>query len=505
MFNALRMLSGLALFLAFGPVRAVWCQDPVPEASAPPNAASVAPAVPAVPATASPELRGVWVTRFEWPDLNGNAGLIKANITRIMTTLAENNFNAVFFQVRGQCDTLYPSPFETWSRFIGGKDPGFDPLAFAIEEAHSRGIEFHAYINPFPCWDAKNPPEDPEHAYHKLKDWLCAGSDGNVAYEEYYYLSPGIPEVQAYVRKIILDVALRYNVDGIHLDRIRYPSSRVSHDPISRRRFEGEGNPGRLKWEDWQRAQVTGFVNDLYGQLQAVKPQIKLSAAVWGIYDKSKIPGYATFSSGYHDYLQDSQTWLRCGIMDALVPMIYWDIGGKKPDYDELYSHFLANAAGRHVYGGMQAKHKDPEEPVREIEYTRSVGGHGTVPFSYSGINGQNRWSHYKRIYPTQAPVPEMTWKSHPQTGGVAGIVTDPEGKPVCDAWVRISCAGDVWLTSADGVFAIHNLPPDPPFQLHVEKAGVGAMLLPEVKITPGRCNVLNIALQPAAAAVLGN
>jgi hypothetical protein len=98
-----------------------------------------------------------------------------------------------------------------------------------------------------------------------------------------------------------------------------------------------------------------------------------------------------------------------------------------------------------------------------------------------------------------------MSWKSSPQTGTVAGVVSDPEGKPVCDAWVRISCANDVWLTSADGVFAINNLPANATYQLHVEKAGVGTLLVPEVKITPGRAVVLNIALQSSPAALLGN
>ncbi len=442
-----------------------------------------------------PELRGMWVTRFEWPDNTGNVEVMKNRIRLIMKTLADNNFNAVFFQVRGQTDTLYPSTLEPWSPLIGGKDPGFDPLAFAIEEAHAKGLEFHAYINAFPCWNSQTPPESKEYFYHKHADWLVRDSKGEPVWEEYYYLSPGNPEVQAHVRSAIMDVVRRYNVDGIHLDRIRYPTSKTM-DAVSKARFEGPGNPSKLSMTDWQRAQITLFVSDLYAQIQSVKPQVKLTTSVWGIYDNTKIPGYGGFSSGLHDYNQDSLAWIRAGAVDALVPMIYWDIGGKKPDYDELYRYFLANSSGRHIYGGIQTKYKNAEEPIREIEYTRSVNGPGIVGFSYGGVEKMDRWATYKKVYAQKAPLPEMPWKKNHTAGILIGTVTDASGQKVTDAHVRIPQYPFYWISSGDGLFSILNLPPGP-LSLEVEKAGIGKAQIPAVSIEAGRVTQIQVSLKP--------
>lgn len=454
--------------------------------------------------TPTAEFRGVWVTRFEWPNKEGDAASMKSRISQIMETLEGNRFNAVVFQVRGQADVLYPSPFEPWSQLIGGKDPGFDPLAFAIKEAHKRGLEFHAYINAFTCWDKKEPPTDPSHAFNAHPDWLCCKRPGQPFHSEYYYFSPGNPQVQAHVRNVIMDVVQRYDVDGIHLDRIRYPSPETSHDAVSEARFAGIGNPGKLGWEDWQRAQITGFLNDLYGQILAVKPQVKLTSAVWGIYDRTKLPGYNSFSSGYQQYYQDSLAWVHAGVMDALVPMIYWDIGGKKPDYDECYRFFQANAGGRHVYGGIQTKYKDLDEPMREIEYTRSVQGQGIVGFSFTGIDGRNAWGRYRAVYSEKTRVPGMPWKSDPTTGNILGMVRDATGRPVVDAWVRLEGMQAVWLTSADGLFSILNLPPGSDYTLLVESPGVGQVRVEGMKVATATTTPLVIAYPPAGVPVAG-
>ncbi len=440
----------------------------------------------------APELRGMWVTRFEWPDKGGDAQLMKSKIQRIMQTLAQNHFNAVFFQVRGQADTLYPCPYETWSQLIGGKDPGFDPLAFAIEEAHRNGLQFHAYVNAFPCWQGEGTqPPDPKHIFNAHPDWLLRKRSGELVYAEYYYLSPGHPEVQAHLRRVVLDLIKRYDVDGVHFDRIRYPGTNAV-EPVAEARFQGAGNPSRLAFDDWQRAQITLFLNDLYGQVLATRPKVVMSAAVWGIHNKQKIPGYERFSSGYHDYLQDSVTWIQRGTMDALVPMIYWDMGNAKPDYDDLYKYFMSNAAGRHIYGGLQTKYKDEQEPIRQIQFTRSVAGAGIVGFSYGGVDNGGRWPTYRQIFTEKAPVPAMPWKSDTSTGALLGVVTDAQGKPAVDAWVRVSGYNFVWLTSGDGLFSVLYLPPGA-YSLEVEKAGAGAAKAADVKIEGGR--VAQIAL----------
>jgi uncharacterized lipoprotein YddW (UPF0748 family) len=409
----------------------------------------------------SPEMRGMWITRFEWPDREGDADKMRERIREIMATLGENHFNAVYFQIRGQADVLYPSPYEPWSPLIGGKDPGFDPLEFAIAEARRNDLEFHAYINPFPSWqDEGTPPADPDHPYNRFPEWECLLENGEKVFAEYYYFSPGNPHVHAWVRKVIRDIVERYDVDGIHLDRIRYPDPRSCHDPVSRERFAGIGNPRQLEWEDWQREQITRFVYDLYGELQLVKPEVKLTAAVWGIYDRYRLEGYSDFSSGFHQFYQDSFAWMRLQAMDALVPMIYWPIGGNRPHYDELYADFLEHGAyGRHIYGGTASGHQ-PEQVKSAIEFTRQVNGHGTVAFSITNAERRDRWPVYRQVFEQPALVPGMPWKNRDAVGHVAGRVVDAEGNPVTDAWIRMEGMRSVWLSSGDGFFAILNAAP---------------------------------------------
>jgi hypothetical protein len=190
--------------------------------------------------------------------------------------------------------------------------------------------------------------------------------------------------------------------------------------------------------------------------------------------------------------------------MDALVPMIYWDMGGKKPDYDELYLHFLANSAGRHIYGGIQTKYKDSQEPIREIEFTRAVDGQGIVGFSYSGVDSRNAWPLYKAAYAEKASVPSMPWKSEPTTGAVLGVVLDPQGRPVTDAWVHLDDIPATWLTSADGLFCILNVPPGGPHAVTVQGPGLGTMTVGDVVVEAGKAARVEVRFE-AKGPVSGN
>lgn len=197
--------------------------------------AAVATVSGAVPSFAQdPEFRAMWASRYEWPDANEAA--CKATIDAIMQDLADANFNAVFFQVRGQADTLYPSPEEVWSVLIGGTDPGWDPLAYAVQAAHSRGIAFHAYINTHPCWQSSSqaPPPNPNHLFYAHcnaadpahRDWLHHNvPDNPVQFSEsdYVWMAPGVPDFQAYIRRQVLYVVENYDVDGVHFDASERP------------------------------------------------------------------------------------------------------------------------------------------------------------------------------------------------------------------------------------------------------------------------------------------
>ncbi len=280
--------------------------------------------------------------------------------------------------------------------------------------------------------------------------------------DNYLYLNPGLPEVQDHFRKVVMDIVERYDVDGIHYDRVRYPGQNFSYDPVSQRRFRSGGNPDNLSWEDWQRRQITDCLEKVYAGIMAVKPEIKVTAAVWGIYNKNEIPGYSRFSSGYHDYFQDSLQWDQEGCVDALIPMIYWAMNdASKPDYDELLDYFSRETQNRHLYGGMTCWDKD-QQIVEAIDYTRQAQEEGVVLFSWGKLYGRGLLNTLQsQVFPRKASVPTMPWKQNPEAGIILGkVVRSSDGTPVRDALVTVSPGGKHRLSSADGTFALLELPP---------------------------------------------
>ncbi|HNT34848.1 MAG TPA: family 10 glycosylhydrolase, partial [bacterium] len=338
------------------------------------------------------EFRGMWVTRFEWP--NSNQTTAKAKIDTIMTNLKDHGFNAVLFQMRGQGDVLYPSPYEPWSALLGGlgQNPGWDPMQYAINSAHSRGLEFHVYINTHVVWSSSSqtPPAHttPEHPYWLYynpsgnHDWTICDSAGTPVYyssDNYCWCAPGVPSFQEWIRKVTMHVVNTYDVDGIHYDRIRVPANTYSYDPISNARRAGSGNPHSLDFKNWTRDQITRMLTDIYGSVMEVKPWVTMSCSPFGIYDRSRFAGYSGFTDGYDRWLQESQHWLEVGCMDAVVPMIYWDIPDPAPNFDILVQDWIDYRYGRHVYAGASAANYTFPELGNEITQTRTRGGQGFV------------------------------------------------------------------------------------------------------------------------------
>lgn len=426
-----------------------------------------------------PEFRAGWVTRFEWPDRDPER--CKAKITEVFETAASANLNAVIFQIRGEADVLYPSELEPWSQLIGGKDPGFDPLAFAIAEARKHGIEFHAYMNAMPLRSTSlRQPPHPDHLWHRHgpdspEPWVCRDEQGRPTREEYVYMSAAIPEVHAYVRRVITDVVSRYDVDGIHLDRVRYPGPEFIHDPVGERRFRDRGNPNLLDRADWQRQQLDKLINDLAAEMRAIRPSCVLSCSAWGIYNRHHIDGYGEFSSGYHDYYQDTWNWCRLGAMDLLMPMIYWNIPDPKPNYDELMKDFARGVGARRVVGGQRIF--SPPENVAQVTAGREIDAAGAVFFTLNRSRSRGILSALKAsLYAEQAAVPKPQRLTEPTTGDIFGTVTTGSGAPLVDAWVslegressrrsrrsRRGGSARTWTSSADGRFAFLDVPPGP-------------------------------------------
>jgi uncharacterized lipoprotein YddW (UPF0748 family) len=451
----------------------------------------------------TPEYRAMWVSRFEWP--NANPATCKAAIDGHMQNLADAHFNAVFFQVRGQADVLYPSPYEVWSPLIGGVNPGWDPLAYAIQSAHSHGLEFHAYMNTHTCWQS-NPasahtlPSNPNHVFYAHanaadpahRDWLHYDNTTNpVQFSEsdYVWFAPGVPAVQAYVRQQYVYVAQNYAVDGIHYDRIRTPwSNQPSYDPISWARFNNpQSNPNGLNLTQWTADQITRNVRDIYAAVMAVNPSVKISAAVY--------PNATAAPSEQH---QDARTWAQTGGLDILVPMMY-STGGAGSTWDSRLQTWLAGDGGRHVIAG-QITSQGITSLLEQVALTRQRGAQGNNVFSITSFSW---WSDYlAQVYATPVSTPAMPWKTAPTMGIIQGFVTDSVGQPVVDAQVVRTGSSYIGLTTGDGYYSFLLVPPGT-YTLAATHPGFGNVQATNVVVTAGSVVRRDIQFGAALAPII--
>ncbi|MGA9525879.1 MAG: family 10 glycosylhydrolase, partial [Myxococcaceae bacterium] len=390
------------------------------------------------------EIRAVWVTRFAYSTA--------AHVTSIINRAADAGFNTVYFQIRGNGDAYYKSNLVPWAQKLTGtlgRDPGWDPLQLAIDTAHARGIQLHAYWNVFSAWPTPSgcggagtcactptqsqsdsctlPPASPSgmptHVLRTHPEWMAVTQAGKNVDSEYYWFSPGNPAVRQHLVAVADELLTKYDVDGLHLDRVRYPGSTYSHDAASVAAYEAIPQAQRPSWQDWQRQQVNGTVEALYNVVKQRRPKAVLSASVWGIY--KALPGCST-SQGYSGYYQDSIAWMKNGQIDAIVPMIYWDIGSGCTDWAKLLDGFLAGSNGRHVVAGMHALENDKAPQMDRIrarvEYARTVGAAGHSIFASTYLEPKSsgsptwteQWSKFPAAggpYTQDAGLPEMTWR----------------------------------------------------------------------------------------------
>ncbi len=361
-----------------------------------------------------PEARALWVTRWDYSD--------SEDVQEIVNRAANANFNIIFFQVRGQADAYYHSNYEPWAqRLTGtlGQNPGWDPLATAVELAHAAGLELHAWVNVYPAWLGESPPPSttPEHMYNSFNElyddnWVHWNDQGQPMQlsTSYLWASPGHEAVAEHIVQVCEDIVANYDVDGLHLDRVRYYRPEYSHDPVSKARFADEKaiNP-ELTWEEWQRSQVTSLVSSLYEAI-SFKPDLMLTAAAWPINQDQW--GWITWD-GYSGYYQDSHGWMEAGVIDAISPMLYTITIKDYPDrFDVLVRDFVSNANGRHVWPGITADYDSFDEIWSRIEIARQAGAAGQAIFSYSYINQRDYWDEFRDgPYAIPAEVPPVSWK----------------------------------------------------------------------------------------------
>lgn len=372
--------------------------------------------------TGGGEARALWVTRFDYNS--------EAKIARIMEIAAAAHFNIIYFQARAAADAYYRSGLEPCAALLCGKlggTPTYDPLEVAVREGHRHGLQVHAYLNALTaraagiegqCKPISEPdPGNPRHVLLDHPEWIMSDRNGRRLpcpnSEEYVWLSPSFPAVRSRLAAVAADIARRYDVDGIHLDRIRYPGNDWSWDEASRAEFGRNPDRYPAEWKAYRTGLVSAMVRETYDSIAAVKPQLVLSAAVWGVYND--IWKWKTLA-GKTDLMQDSRAWAKDGFIDILVPMTYSRIKGHcaRIDWACMLDEQLEGSereTGRQMYIGIDAS-KGAREMVSQIRLARAHGVTGMAIFSFTDADNSRVWPLLSSgVFAQVATVPEMPWK----------------------------------------------------------------------------------------------
>jgi uncharacterized lipoprotein YddW (UPF0748 family) len=429
-----------------------------------------------VPPPLDREFRGVWVATVANMDWPSRAGLptdsARAELASIIANAARIGLNAVIFQVRPAGDALYSSKIEPWSEYLTGKqgtppDKSWDPLAFALREAHARGLELHAWFNPYRAKDpSAKGPISPEHFSRQYPAYA-------MRYGRYTWFDPGEPNVRKRTVRVILDVLKRYDIDGVHVDDYFYPypeqrRRREIPFPDSRSFARYQKSGGRLEKDDWRRQNVDQLVDTLRIEIAKAKPWVKFGVSPFGIWRPGE-PATVTGFDAFARIFADAKKWLSRGWVDYLAPQLYWGINQDGQRFGELLRWWQQqNDSSRHIWPGL-ADYKINEAPARwqsgevldQIDTVRAISGAaGTVHFQFKALR-EDRDSIATRLtngpYAMPALVPAMTWKGSdvPRTPAIAvaetrrGDILTIARRPPDDTrwWVVQTNAGGTWRT----------------------------------------------------------
>lgn len=350
-------------------------------------------------AATGPELRGVWVAtvdNIDWPSRSDlPVERQKAELVRIFDRAASLGLNAVFLQVRPSADAIYPAADSPWSEYLTGAmgrppDPPWDPLAFAVAEAHARGLQLHAWFNPFRARhpSAQSPPAAPHVAVRR--------PDLVREYGKHLWLDPGDPASHREVLAAVLDVVLRYDVDGVHMDDYFYPyperetgGGQIAFpDDATWRLYRAGG--GRLRREDWRRKNINDFVRTMYASVKAVRKDVQVGISPFGIW-RPRHPRQIRGFDAYDKLYADARLWLRRGWLDYLAPQLYWPIDRREQSFPALLRWWMAQDRRRRgVVAGVSVSRVasgrtnavTADEIARQIALTRRAGARGFILFS---------------------------------------------------------------------------------------------------------------------------
>jgi uncharacterized lipoprotein YddW (UPF0748 family) len=386
----------------------------------------------APPAGAAEELRGLWVCPW---DMNTPAA-----VDQVVADAARYNFNALFYEVRYRGDALYvpnkhdrrfPNP-EPRSPHLAGQPVDFDPLEELIPTGHAAGLQIHAWVTTYVVLNRKT-PTPPGHPAVEHPEWLSRNDRGDT-WDRYgmAWLEPALPEVQEYLYNVFMDIVVNYDVDGLHLDYVRYPSPDFGRHPRAIELYKAETGKSlddARSFADWRRQNISAFISRLYDGISKEAPSCRLTAAVFA----------SRTGAAYNDCFQDWSSWPVGGYVDAIIPMAYSrDAAVVRQQLEDAVSV----AAGRHVYAGIMVPEVPADkfddqvgaEMVAKARAAREAGAAGVVVFSYGGSTKEdNLVARALRdgVFPGTVEPPAMSWKGELPLATAAGVVTVyVEGEP---------------------------------------------------------------------------
>ena len=387
------------------------------------------------------EFRATWlatVSNIDWPRTKNNASAQKAELTAYFDQCVAGGLNACCFQVRSLSDALYKSSYEPWAACLTGtrgKDPGYDPLAFAIEEAHKRGLELHVWVNPFRVTSAGSIATS-DKVYQNCKDYILKYNNGSFSGQ---ILDPGNPDARAYVIKVLMEIINNYDVDGIIMDDYFYPyGGTTDEDAASKAAYK----PASMTDGDWRRDNVDKTIKALYDAIQASKPWVRFGMGPFGIWTMQSAVAQKYGISlpegivGLDDYeVQACNTveWVKGGYVDYIAPQLYWSSQIAAQSYSVLNQwwaqdvcqhfskqlpgnqrvDFYSSQAAYHAYDGYRGYDDGVVEIQRQIDFNRQYAPAtpGSIFYntnSYVKMYAQLHTSHFS----TSALPPAMGWKA---------------------------------------------------------------------------------------------
>lgn len=368
------------------------------------------------------EMRGVWIATVanrDWPSKAGlTASQQRAELLTHLDTAVRNRLNTVFFQVRPTADALWPSPYEPWSQYLTGtqgKDPGWDPLGTAVEEAHARGLRLHAWFNPYRVATHADPTRlAASHPARENPDWV-------VTYGGKLFYDPGLPEVRAFVEDAMLDAVAKYPVDGVHFDDYfyPYPVAGQSFDDDAAYDEHGGGFPDRAAW---RRDNIDRLVRETADRIKEVRPDARFGISPFGVWRNAATDPLGSDTRAgvetYDDLHADTRKWVREGWIDYIVPQLYWNIGFAAADYAKLVPWWaeVANGSPTQLYVG-EALYKagDPAQTAAWQE-AGELSRHLTLAGQYPQVRGH--------VYFAAKDV------AADRIGAMARVVADHYGQP---------------------------------------------------------------------------